>query len=109
MIQRIKQVLLTQYIGAIIVAFLAVQGIAVLITIPVQILANVAMSRQRGVLYRGIAYDWGNAAPPLVSAALHLLIAYLLLWWLFLRKPKTSGDKPTDVLDTPTSGGAGTV
>lgn len=97
MIQRIKEVLLTQYIGAIVVAFLATDGVLNLIRIVAQIVEDPILARvnRPSVLYAPETHwTWSVLVPSAVTAVLQLLTAYLLFWWLYLRaEPEVQPDE----------------
>ncbi len=93
MIQRIKQVLLTQYIGAIVIAFLGTDAVLNVIRIVAQIVEDpiVARVNRQSVLYPPVTrWTWGVLVPTAVTAVLQLLTAYLLFRWLYLRNQRAA-------------------
>jgi hypothetical protein len=102
MLARIKRILLTQYIGAIVTALIAAQGISGLISLLVFPLSWHLMIR-RGEPGSQVwhmpgtpqAYDWSQTIVSLVSVTLHFLVVYILMRWLYFEEepsPKTAKD-----------------
>ncbi len=100
MVQRIKQVLLAQYIGAIVIALLSVDvvtGIIKLILIPLSF--YLAERTRRGQpptpLDPGgpLRFPWGSYLPTATGMVLQLLVIWVLFAWLYVR------DKPPVVED----------
>lgn len=93
----LKQILMTHYIGAIVIALLVVNAILDLIravTFPIPVLIQ---NRVHARTYSG--FDSGQTAflvsqtgATLISAVLLLLAAYLLACWLFGAPPEASPD-----------------
>ncbi len=109
MIQRIREVLLTQYIGAIVAALLTVQGIIGIISIPVQYLSIYLSQRHRptGGLFGAEPVPpitWDYLLPLLVSIVLHLTIAYLIVRWLFLSPATAAGTNRQNGMEEPDDG-----
>jgi hypothetical protein len=106
MLQRIRGVLLTQYIGAIVIAMLLVNAVGGVIG---GIVSNVAMYLEMrkqaarisslGDLFRNervaSGVSWDSVLLQLLSVVLNLLVAWALLRWLFLHsdlRPSTDAD-----------------
>ena len=90
MIAKIKQILLQQYIGAIVTAFIAAQGIQAVISIlfsPLSFFLSRVILRTQPNTYEGAggmaSLAWTSLVPLFVSAVLYLVAASLLIWWLF--------------------------
>ena len=85
MIKTIRQILLTEYIGAILIALLGWEASIVLIsTLLRDLLSYCYRSRSRGVLGdTPSSFTWDGLVFSVVSAALYLLLAYLLARWLY--------------------------
>lgn len=90
MIAKIKQIFLQQYIGAIVTAFIAAQGLQSLIAtiyLPVTVILGRVLGNSRRSVLGGSepwpSIDWTVLASTLVNALLHLGAAYLLIRWLF--------------------------
>ena len=87
--QHIREILLTEYIGAMLVALLAVQAIIVFISMLArQITWYLSHATNEGVFGGGHAniytpLAWNDVIRSLVSIALYLLTAYLLAHWLY--------------------------
>lgn len=96
MLERIKQILLTQYIGAIIVAFIGVQGILGVLGVFMQPVFWMLTGQRRTSVFvapERPAFDWNVLLASTVNAALHLLVAYLLFRWLYMQeRPAESAD-----------------
>lgn len=96
----LKKILLTQYIGAIMTAFIAAQGVLGTISLVTnaatwRLLAS--HERTRSVFGMSEApprFDWTGLIVGMVSVALHFAVAYLLVRWLYLDKtnPTTEGE-----------------
>ncbi len=91
--KRIKEVLLTQYIGAITIGFLLAQGIGSLISL---LLQPVAWYLGRHSYFGGTeqAYPWTSAfLPSLAAVLLYFLVVYAFLRWLYWRPSEPAGLK----------------
>jgi hypothetical protein len=106
MIAKIKRILLQQYIGAIVVAFIAAQGLQSLIGIVFSPIAFL-LDRLLGLTKRNIFgslegpehFAWTPLVPVFVNAVLYLLVAFLLIRWLFwdiLGSQVRTEQNPTD-------------
>lgn len=93
-----KKILLTQYIGAIMIAFIAVQGALGAISLATNVLTwplLASHARTRSVFEMSEApqsFDWTGLIVGIVRVALHFAVAYLLVRWLYLdetNKPTT--------------------
>lgn len=99
MIKTIRQILLTEYIGAILIALLACQAVIVLATSVVRdLLWYFYDSRDAGVLaYTRRPFRWDNFVFSVTSAALYLLLAYFLARWLYpATSQSTEAERPPD-------------
>ena len=106
MFSKLREVLLTQYIGAILTALLVFQGAA-------EVISQVArtafwffyqQNRRVSVFERQSSshYAWENFILSMVIAALDLLTAYSLAKWLY--PLKASNDAPVEECGPPTGG-----
>jgi len=92
MLTTVKRILLTQYIGAIVTGFMTAQGLAgvvAAIIFPLQWQLLMRNRRGPGSFGGGDAprtFDWNEALVALVRAALDLLVAYLLVRWLYMER-----------------------
>ena len=78
--KRIREIFLTQYIGAIVIGMLVVQGLAGLISLLVQ---PIVWYQQRSSHSSFETFPWGNMLPALVSIGLYFVASYLFLAWLY--------------------------
>ena len=93
MLERIRKVLLTDYIGAIVIAFLGADAFTSairLVLVPVSFWSG-KHSQYRSVLGypigEAVSFPWDNLIQPAVTLGLYLGIVYLLVRWLYLPKP----------------------
>lgn len=92
MLNTIKRILLTQYIGAIVTGFITAQGIAGVVTailLPLQwrlLMRNRQWPSSFGGGDAPRTFDWNETLIALVRAALNLLVAYLLVRWLYMER-----------------------
>ncbi len=92
MLERLKQVVVESYLGAIALGYLLAQAILYFVNIFAAPVAQWAS----GKIYQGIAprtaervgFPLQAALPPLVSFVVLLLIWYVLLRWLYFTTPK---------------------
>jgi hypothetical protein len=89
MLKKIREILLTQYIGSILVALLVCQALIEMVVTVVRNGFWFFNSRRSAPVSSGTPYPWDNLIFSLVSAALYLLIAYLMARWLY---PHTRSD-----------------
>jgi hypothetical protein len=93
--RKLRQILLTEYIGAIIIGFLLAQALAATISTIVQTISFYLEGRSRASVFGGRAgFEFGALVPPAVSVILEVVTAFLLIYWLYW-----SGDTPADVVD----------
>ena len=99
MLTTLRRILLTQYIGAIITAYVAVQGVLSLIGVIGLMIALFIEPQSRRVLggvSSRLSLDWNRVIGNLIQALLHLAVAGLLAWWLYLKEP---GEPQTDPVE----------
>lgn len=94
--RKIREILLNEYIGAIAIGFLLVQaagGIINLLITPVAFYWN--SRNQSQSIFGGDeqTFGWHTLLLPATSVILHFLIAFLLLYWLYLWKPKPAAQE----------------
>jgi hypothetical protein len=86
MLANLKRILLTQYIGAIITAYTAVQGVLLIIGV-VFLAISTAMQPREHSVYGGLSpragLDWDRVLLELIRAALHLAVAAGFIRWLY--------------------------
>ncbi len=94
--KRLREVLLTQYIGAITIGFLLAQMVTAIVSGIVQIGVNYSWaSREPSSIMRGaasVAFPWKTLIYLLTTAALELLIAFLMIRWLYGGDESDTGD-----------------
>jgi hypothetical protein len=91
MLANLKRILLTQYIGAIITAYVAVQGVLLTIGVVILVISTAMQPREHSV-YGGLmpraAMDWDRILLELIRAALHFGVAAGFVRWLFYPSSK---------------------
>ena len=85
MLSKVREILLTQYIGSILIALLGCQALVVLVTTVVSTASRyVDQQRNQSVLVPSrISVDWDSVVLAGVAIALYLFSAYLLARWLY--------------------------
>jgi hypothetical protein len=102
MLEKLREILLTQYIGSILVALLACNAVITLTTYLLQAAIWVFNDqRTRSVLGSSHpAYPWDNLVYSAATIILYLLTAYFLARWLYEGTAATtdapSGEPPAD-------------
>jgi hypothetical protein len=96
----LKRILLTQYIGAIMIGFIASQGLLRVITmITIGLVWGFLTPGEHSRNVFGVlappTVDWGTEVIGIVYIALHFAIAYALMWWLYREQP--ASEEPSDV------------
>jgi ABC-type Mn2+/Zn2+ transport system permease subunit len=82
--RKLRQILLTEYIGAIIIGFLLAQALAATISTIVQTMSFYLEGRSRSSVFGGRAgFEFGALVPPAVSVILEVLTAFILIYWLY--------------------------
>ncbi len=95
MLSKLREVLLTQYIGSILIALFIWQAAIELILTAVRTgFWAYDYSRHRSVFggYDGSPYPWDNLILAAVTVILYLLAAFVLARWLF--PPASTGTNP---------------
>jgi hypothetical protein len=90
MLTNLKRILLTQYIGAIITAYLTAQGMITLIGVVVYLFGLWLQTRDSSVLGGSnsrFILNWGRVLPEIVRTVLYLAVAGAFVWWLYLERP----------------------
>jgi ABC-type Fe3+-siderophore transport system permease subunit len=92
-VRRIRELLLTQYIGAIVIGLVISQAITNFVS---AIVVPAGWYLEERSAYRNVLgsrspepFNWYRFLISLITVALYILIAYLLLRWLYLE----SGEK----------------
>ena len=85
--KRLREVFLTQYIGAITIGFVLAQMVTAVVSGIVQIGVNYSWANREPSSVMGgtasVAFPWKTLIYVLVTAVLELLIAFLLIRWLY--------------------------
>jgi len=90
--RKLRQILLTEYIGAIIIGFLLAQALAATISTIVQAISFYLEGRSRSSVFGGRAgFEFGALLPPAISVILEVLTAFILIYWLYW-----SGDRQVE-------------
>ena len=90
---RIREVLLTQHIGAITVGLVLAQGIFVFVNSLVQAVATFwALQQARGVLTESAPFSWHNLITSMISVVFYLLICLSLIRWLYAEPTDSEND-----------------
>lgn len=85
MLTNLKRILLTQYIGAIITAYLGVQAILGVIQVAVYVVMWCLEGKQVGV-FGGMSrppLDWSRLLPEIFRIVFELIVAAGLVFWLY--------------------------
>ena len=100
MLSRVREILLTQYIGSILIALLGCQALVVLVTTVVRTATQyVDQQHNQSVLVLStVRFDWNTVILAAVTIALYLFTAYLLARWLYPKAqppsaPHSEGDQ----------------
>jgi hypothetical protein len=85
MVEKLREILLTKYIGSILIALLCSQALIVLIEKIVQTIFWVIYDqRSHSVLESSrSSFAWDNLIFSVVTGALYLAVAYALAQWLY--------------------------
>jgi hypothetical protein len=90
---RIREVLLTQYIGAIAIGLVLAQGIFVFVNSLVQAVATFwALQQARGVLTESAPFSWHNLIASMITVVFYFLICLSLIRWLYSESTNGKGD-----------------
>ena len=82
--RKVRQILLTEYIGAIIIGFLLAQALAATISTIVQSISFYLEGRSRSSVFGGPrGFEFGALVPPAISVILEVLTAFILIYWLY--------------------------
>ena len=91
--RKLRQILLTEYIGAIIIGFLLAQALAATISTIVQTISFYMEGRTRSSVFGGRAgFEFGALVPPAISVLLEVLVAFVLIYWLYWSGDTSASD-----------------
>jgi hypothetical protein len=93
--KRIREILLTQYIGAITVGFIFAQAAIHFINEIALAFAQywTIQQDQGSAMGAPRSFPWANFTVSMASVALHLLVGFLLIRWLYAEGKTQSGDQ----------------
>jgi ABC-type Fe3+-siderophore transport system permease subunit len=96
--KRIREILLTQYIGAITVGFILAQAAIHFINEIAGAVAEYwAIQQDQGsAMGTPRSFHWANFIVSMASVALHLLVGVLLIRWLYADEKTQSGDQEAE-------------
>jgi hypothetical protein len=94
MLTRIREILLTQYIGAIVTALLVLDVISAVVQLIAQSIAW-QFARGNSVIAERLSPRI-TLVPSGVRAALYAIAAYLLIRWLYTEKPEQNAGFPAE-------------
>lgn len=101
--RRIREVLLNEYIGAITIGLLLAYAASGIVSSVVQpLIRYLYHPRTQESIYGNSRISFSSFLPPLVSVILYLFLAYLILYWLYLR-PIGEIEKETNADSEPLS------
>jgi hypothetical protein len=104
-VHRIRELLLTQYIGAIVIGLVLSQGITSFVSAVLVPTAWYLAERSAPRSVFGFTppqpFNWDRFVLNLIAVVLYLLVAYLLLRWLYLQ----GGDGRAEPLQEPAAEG----
>jgi ABC-type multidrug transport system permease subunit len=92
--RRLREILLTQYIGAVTIGLLLGQAISGFVNAIVQAGASyVAIRQTEGVFTASQQFSWKNLITSLISVTLYFLVSLALIRWLYAETTsETSSD-----------------
>jgi uncharacterized membrane protein (DUF4010 family) len=102
MVEKLREILLTRYIGSILIALLCSQALIVLIErIAQTIFWVINDQRSHSALESSrSSFAWDNLIFSAVTSALYLVVAYVLALWLYpvdaVLPPQSDGDVVPD-------------
>lgn len=107
MVQNIRRLLQTQFIGAIIIGWVAVQGVIDALGLILRIVEALYQRMDRGVLGTPTAgaIDGDRVFYACTRIVIYLGFSLWLGWWLYLKeeKPDESEDEGDEAIDDPVS------
>ena len=87
--QKIREILLNEYIGAITIGLLLAHAVGVAINI---VLKTVSFGLNKNSLSRSLfsntegTFPWASMVEPAIDLALYLLVIFALVYWLYLKE-----------------------
>ena len=90
--KRLREILLTQYIGAITIGFILAQAAIGFVSEITQTVAGYwVLQSQRSALGPSTSFPWANFLTSMVSIALNLVVGFLLIRWLYAEEKGADG------------------
>ncbi|HEY3926781.1 MAG TPA: hypothetical protein VGL89_00265 [Candidatus Koribacter sp.] len=90
MLAKLRQILLTQYIGAIITAYVGAQALASFVAVVGFVITSLTLPAHTTVLGTTARVDWGRVVPELTKVILDGIVISGLWWWLYGGRPSES-------------------
>jgi hypothetical protein len=108
--QKIREILLNEYIGAITIGLVLAQAAGIAISV---IMRPISFYLERSNRPRSIfgatdtTFPWGSLVAPTINLVLSILVAFVLLYWLYLKQAHTEAPAAPDRKpETPEEGSA---
>lgn len=87
--RNIREILLTQYIGAIAIGLILAQAVFNFVAALIQAgAAYIAIQQSKSVLVPPRSFSWNNLITSMVEACLYLGIGFALIRWLYASSPE---------------------
>jgi large-conductance mechanosensitive channel len=84
---RIREILLAEYIGAVAIGLILAQAVMTFITTLVNnVVVYWEIQKSGSVLTGNQSFSWKGPITSLVDVGLYLFVAFLMIRWLYLRK-----------------------
>jgi len=101
--RRIRKILLTQYIGAIVIGMLLAQAVGGVVSLAVEpVIWYQQASQSRSVMEPGLKpFPWSDMLPVGIKIALYAFVAYLLLAWLYVPEKGAPADADSNAEERP--------
>jgi hypothetical protein len=91
--KRIREIFLTQYIGAIVIGMLVVQAAVGTISLVIQPVIWYTQSRDSRSVMSGLGpFPWLKMLPTAITVALYVIVCYMLLGWLYRTEERMRDD-----------------
>jgi hypothetical protein len=92
---RLRDILLTQYIGAITIGMVLAQAVFGFVNAFVQVGATyLALRQARSVMGQVPEFSWHNFITSMVTVFLYAMICLGLIRWLYVEQVSKAGDTP---------------
>jgi len=100
--ERIREILLTQYIGAIVIAMLLTEALGGVVSVLVEpVIWYQQASRLRSAMEPGLKpFPWSDLLPLGIRILLYAFVAYLLLSWLYRNERTSPADEEENLAKT---------